>query len=141
MKPLPYRVDPDGDELDLYVHCYRHRLTHEAAERGLHANQAKDAYERATIVLRLLLGEREWGDGYERRLDDCFEMNDGNAVCGWLIEFAEHDERIRELLNNHDNLRITDHTLKLTAGGSTILNHWNAKGWRNAHREGELTLT
>jgi hypothetical protein len=67
-------------------------------------------------------------------------MNDGNAVCGWLIEFAEHDERIRELLNNHDNLRITDHTLKLTAGGSTILNHWNAKGWRNAHREGELTL-
>jgi len=29
----------------------------------------------------------------------------------------------------------------LTAGGSTILNHWNAKGWRNAHREGELTLT
>jgi hypothetical protein len=130
-----------GGELDLYAHCYRNRLTHHAAVDGNHAIHADDAYERATIVLRLLLGEREWSDGFERKLDDCFEMNDGNAVCGWLIEFAEHDERIRALLNTHRNLRITDHTLALTAGGSTILNHWNVKGWRNAHRVGELALT
>src|ERR1017187_7707599 len=131
MKQLPYRVDPERDVLDLFAHCARHSLTHMAAENGLHANRAQDAYERATIVLRLLLGEDEWSDGYERRLDDCFENNDGNAVCGWLIEFAEHDARIRELLETHSSVRVTP-------GG--ILAHWIAKGWRNAHRAGELHI-
>jgi len=123
MKPLPIQ--------ELLPYCARAAITKRAAEHGLHANHAKDAYERATIVLRLLLGEREWTDGYERRLDDCFENGDGDAVCGWLIEFAENDSNIRQLLVDHWNLRIT---------GSNILAHWNAKGYRLAHRASELSL-
>ena len=96
------------------------------AERGNHAIHARDARERAVIVLRLLAGEDEWGDGYERKLDDCFEMNDGDAVCGWLIEFAEADPRIHRLLFNHYNC------------GQSFQKHW-AK-YRNAHRAGELAL-
>ena len=127
MKHLPYRVDPDSGELDLFAHCVRESLSHAEAERGNHAIHAADAYERATIVLRLLLGEREWSDGYERKLDDCFEMNDGDAVAGWLIEFAENDPRIRQLLLTHSATAFT---------GTDVFTVW--KDRRNAHRKGEL---
>ena len=111
---------------ELFVFAYQHALNKHEAERGNHAIHARDARERAVIVLRLLAGEDEWGDGYERKLDDCFEMNDGDAVCGWLIEFAEADPRIHRLLFNHYNC------------GQSFQKHW-AK-YRNAHRAGELAL-
>jgi hypothetical protein len=90
-----------------------------------HANRAADAYERAVILLRLLLGEEDWGDGYERKVDDCFEMNDGDAVAGWLIEFADSDSHIMHLLLHH----------RYTRG---CLSNWGP--YRNAHRPADLFL-
>ena len=129
MKPIPIRVDPDSGALDLFTYCVQNCLSHREAERGNHAIKAPGgAYERATIVLRLLLGEREWSDGYERKLDDCFEMGDGDAVCGWLLEFADSDPRIHRLLTTHSHLQFRD----------GLFNVW-AK-YRNAHRLNELAL-
>lgn len=134
MKQLPYRLDPDSDDVDLYRFCVRHSISKEEAQRGNHAIRATGgAYERAVIVLRLLSGEKKWGDGYERKLDDCFEMNDGDAVAGWLIEFAEHDPRIHRLLTTHNNLAFS---------GSDCITRWTEMGSRNAHKkQSEFALT
>jgi hypothetical protein len=102
-------------------------IDHAEAEHSYHANRGHDAYERAVIVLRLLLGEAVWDDGYERRLDDCFENGDGDAVCGWLLEFAEADARIHTLLATHYN----------TKGSFQV---WLPK-YRHAHRTAELPLS
>ena len=109
----------------LYAHCLHNPIGKETAQRGRHATKAGTSYERASICVRMLLGELEWSDGYERQLDDCFECGDGNEVVGWLIEFSEQSPEIRELLVSHWNFRIT---------GSDIITHWIAKGWRGAHR-------
>lgn len=99
------------------------------AERKNHAIHAKTALARAQIVIRLLLGEDEWSDGYERKLDDCFEMNDGDAVCGWLLEMADQHEGIRRLLTTHRNVGSSfitwqkyrgAHCAKLSAGQTTL---------------------
>ena len=54
-------------------------------------------------------------------------MDDGDAVAGWLLEFAEADPRIKQLLENHYNLR-----------GS--FPRW-AEKYRQAHRAAELPLS
>ena len=123
MKPVPLK--------DLFDYVQQHAINKHAAHRAHHGGHAKDAYERAVVVLRMLAGEKEWSDGYERKLDDCFEMSDGEQVCGWLIEFAEADPRIQDLLENHRSCKLTD-------GG--IIAHWIARGHRNIHRAGELQL-
>ncbi len=97
MKPLP--------PADLFAHCAQHAIDKNGAERRRHAQLAATAYERAVIVLRMLLGERYWGDGHERRLDDCFEMNDGDDVVRHLLTFADADPRIEQLLDTHENTR------------------------------------
>lgn len=89
----------------LFAHCARHAIDNASAEKGRHAQRATTAYERAVIVLRLLLGEDEWSDGYERRLDDCFEMGDGDDVVRHLLAFAAEDKRVENLLETHDNMR------------------------------------
>jgi len=65
----------------------------------------KTAYERALLVMRMLLGSTTWNDGFERSLDDCFEMNDGTDVIVYLVAFAEADARIMELLLTHSATR------------------------------------
>lgn len=97
MKRIPIAV--------LYAFCRDHAIDREAAERDRHALRARTSFQRAVIVLRLLMGEREWSDGYERRLDDCFEMGDGDEVVRHLLVFAEADPRIERLLNSHRNTR------------------------------------
>lgn len=97
MKQVPIEI--------VYAFCRDHAIDREMAERERHAFRAKTGLQRATIVLRLLLGEREWSDGYERRLDDCFEMGDGDEVVRHLLAFAEADSRIERLLNSHRNTR------------------------------------
>lgn len=119
MKPIPIN--------QLLSHCANEAITKTEAVHANHAIRAADAYERAVILLRLLIGEDEWSDGYERKLDDCFEMNDGDAVAGWLLEFAEADPRIQKLLATHYN-----------TGAS--FPQW-LKQHRNAHRAAELPLS
>ena len=128
MKPIPYRTDPDNGRPDLFTHCKRYAIDRHTATRENHAIHATTAYERAVIFLRLLLGEAEWSDGYERKVDDCFEMNDGDAVCGWLLEFADHAPRIQGLLWNHASCSGSTRTL------------WESR-YRNAHHAGELALS
>ena len=96
------------------------------ADRGLHAIRAKDARERAVIFLRLLAGESEWSDGYERRVDDCFEMNYGNDVVMWLLRFAAAEPFIERLLSSHRTV------------GQRVLTEWREK--YKGSPSGELAL-
>ena len=93
----------------VYQHCLDTSLTCEAASssRGKAGSAIRvgSAYERALLVIRMLLGSATWGDGYERSLDDCFEMNDGTEVVIHLVTFAEADARIMDLLMNHSATR------------------------------------
>jgi hypothetical protein len=97
MKPIP--------PAQLFRHVHEHAISHRDADRRSPANRARNAYERAVIFLCLLAGETEWSDGYERRVDDCFENGDGDAVCAWLLEFADTAPGILDLMANHSNLR------------------------------------
>lgn len=88
-------------DAELLRHVYINSISNTCAERHNHAIRAADAYERAIIFLRLLAGETEWSNGYERKVDDCFEMNDGDEVCGWLLEFADTAPGILDLMFTH----------------------------------------
>ena len=124
MKPIPIN--------QIYRQVQAHPIGLAASEHGRHAIRATSSYERAILCLRMLAGSHTWSDGYERRLDDCFEMNDGAAVAGWLIEFAEADERIALLINEHAYMKMK---------GTTILDYWIGLGDRLAHRRTpQLTL-
>ena len=114
---------------DLYMHVVRHSLSKHEADSGYHANRAADAQERAVIFLRLLAGESKWSDGYERRVDDCFENNDGDAVVGWLLEWSAACPKIRALITLHRTV------------GLECFATWQANPrYRNAHRKDELPL-
>ena len=89
----------------LLFFCRNNAITKHCAGKANHAIHAADAYERAVIFIRLLLGEKIWDDGYERKIDDCFEMGDGDEVCGWLLEFSEADSNIENLFANHQTLQ------------------------------------
>lgn len=93
----------------VYQHCLDSSLTCEAAAalRGKAggALRVTTAYARALLVIRMLLGSTTWRDGYERSLDDCFEMNDGTEVVIHLVTIAEADARIMELLLTHSATR------------------------------------
>ena len=82
------------------------RINRQAAQSGRHAILAANARERAIIALRLLAGESNWSDGDERRLDDCFEMNDGDDVVRWLLRFASDEPFVNQLLSVHRNVGI-----------------------------------
>jgi hypothetical protein len=80
------------------------RISLAEALNGHHAIRAKDARERAIVFLRLLSGESRWNDGAERRVDDCFEMNDGDDVVRWLLRFANEEPYICNLLTEHSSV-------------------------------------
>jgi len=115
---------------ELLAHCAQNPIFHADAELRNHALYAKDAYERAVIFLRMIIAEWKWDDGWERKIDNCFEMSDGAAVCGWLLEFCDADPRIRNILAAHSCMK---------CGTGSMLDEWE-KTNRNAHRTGELAL-
>jgi hypothetical protein len=88
-------ISPDGDWFKLSP------ISKESAESQRHAIHAKTAQERAVIVLRMLIGEREWSDGWERPFDDCFEMNDGDEVVRHIVEIANAFPEIKQLICRH----------------------------------------
>ena len=92
---------PSSGSGELFAFIHRHPISKGLAEHYRHATIAADACQRAVIFLRMLVGEADWSDGYERRVDDCFEMNDGDEVCRTLLGFAAADPRIRNLLASH----------------------------------------
>ena len=111
----------------VFQHCLNNAIGKHEAEDKKHAIRASGgAYERAIIVLRMLIGETEWTDGWERPLDDCFEMNDGDEVCAWLLEFGDGDPRIKAFIAGHRNV------------GAGCLASWEKH--RGKHREKELAL-
>ena len=91
----------------VYDYCGTHPVTVEAvARRRVSLAQVEtSAFGRAVIALRMLVGAPLWSDGYERALDDCFEMNDGDEVVATLVRIAEADSRVRQLLESHVNTR------------------------------------
>lgn len=88
----------------LYTYITANSISLTESVNGMHGQRAKNAYERALICLRLLAGAAEWSDGYERRLDDCFEMMDGDDVVRWLVFFATCNARVRRLIAKHRNI-------------------------------------
>lgn len=90
-----YLFSPDGEKFRLAP------ISKESAESQKHAINAKDARERAVIVIRMLLGEREWTDGWERPFDDCFEMNDGDEVVRHIVEIANTFPEVKYLICRH----------------------------------------
>lgn len=85
----------------LFAHAVAHPIFTGDAVSGSHGIRSKDAYERAVIVLRMLVAEADWSDGFERKLDDCFEMGDGAEVTRHLLDFCSSDPRILRLLATH----------------------------------------
>lgn len=49
----------------------------------------------------MIVAERTWSDGYERRIDDCFEMNDGDEVVKWILKICEAFPELGELCKRH----------------------------------------
>jgi hypothetical protein len=76
-------------------------ISHFEADSKLHAIRAKDAYERAIIFLRMIVGERVWSNGYERRIDDCFEMNDGDEVVKWILKICKAFPSLADFCKQH----------------------------------------
>ena len=70
-------------------------------EQSSPAIQAKGAYERAVVFLRMLAGDTNWFDSYSRRMDDVFEMNDGDEVVKWILKFYNESEAIKSLVDSH----------------------------------------
>lgn len=64
-----------------------------------HGKNAKNARERALIVYRMLIAELDWFSS--RQLDDCFEMCDGKEVVACLLDMAEADPFLRNVLETH----------------------------------------
>ena len=56
------------------------------------------------VISKRDAGAREWSDGYERKLDDCMEMNDGDDVVRTLVEICESVPAIKRLLLTHYNV-------------------------------------
>lgn len=117
-------LTPDG--IPIFDHITAHPLNHRNVDRVRPGLTARTARQRALQVLQMLAGEPYWRDGWERQLDNCFEMNDGNEVCGWLIEWAEADPRIHALLTTHSAMSYT---------GSDAITEWTRMGCRGAHRQ------
>jgi hypothetical protein len=74
------------------------------AERSRHGARAHTAEERAVVVYRMLVGEREWSDGWERLFDDCFEMNDGDDVVCHIVDIAESLPTFKRIICGHSNV-------------------------------------
>lgn len=70
-------------------------------EESSPAIQAKGAYERAVVFLRMLAGDTNWFDSYSRRMNDVFEMSDGDEVVRWILKFYNESEAIKSLVDNH----------------------------------------
>ena len=91
-------IAPDGKQFEFATISL---LTAESKSPGI---KAKTARERAVVFLRMLRGAHEWSSGYERKIDDCFEMNDGDDVVRHTVAIAEAIPTIKNLLMHHYNV-------------------------------------
>jgi len=89
---------PDGKRFEFAP------ISHLTAESKSPGIKAKTARERAVVFLRMLRGAQEWSDGYERKIDDCFEMYDGDDVVRNTIAIAEAIPAVKNLLIRHRNV-------------------------------------
>jgi hypothetical protein len=69
------------------------------------AIQAKGAYERAILFLRMLAGDSNWFDSYSRSMSDVFEMGDGDEVVRWILKLYNESKDIKHLVDNHSDKR------------------------------------
>lgn len=70
-----------------------------------HARQAggkaKDAQARALVALRMLASQQPWNDGFERGMDDCFEMGDGDDVVRHILALVDTHPELLALFERH----------------------------------------
>ena len=76
-------VAPNGKRFEFFP------ISPAAIENKSPGAKAKTARERAIVFLRMLRGAHIWDDGYERKIDDCFEMYDGDEVVCFIVAIAE----------------------------------------------------
>lgn len=93
-----YLISPRGRRISLAP------ISKYEAESTSPGIRAKTSLDRAIVFLRMLIGERRWEDGYDRKIDDCFEMNDGAEVVRHVVEIAEAVPAIRSLIVRHQTV-------------------------------------
>lgn len=93
------------------------------------AAKVKTARERAVVFLRMLRGAHVWNDGNERKIDDCFEMYDGDDVVRNTVAIAEAIPNIKNLLLRHRNV------------GEQCYLRWKKFAEKEAQKNPELPLS